>query len=566
MSDINSQLIKIENSLKKNIQKELKRDIAIALIFLIVLILLVLLVNRITSKTINKFKKEVENSDDYLKQYLSIIEKSNIVSKTDLEGNIIYVSDSFCDITGYSKNELLGKTHALLRHPETTNDFFDNMWHLIKSKHTFKSLVRNITKDKNTIYLNTTISPILDKNGEIVEFIAHRFDITKETLLQKELEKQNKELIKSQDILKEAQRIAHIGNWEYDFNSNLITFSDESSKIFSLENNKKTIHINDFKKIFFPEDLIKIEEIFNKSFDEKTKFYNEYRIIRSDGKISYVEINGIHQYDNKGTPIRTLCTVHDVSQKNKAQKELQEKDLMLLQQSKMASMGEMLSNIAHQWRQPLSVISTAATGAKVLKKIGKYNDKEFDETMTMINNSVQYLSKTIDDFRNFFKPNENKSDFKIVDTISKTLELLSPQFKAKDILIIKKIENFQIFAMENELLQVLINIMNNARDQLLKKNLENRIIFIDTYSSADNLFIKIKDTGNGIPENIINRIFEPYFTTKHKSEGTGIGLYMCEEIIVKHMKGTIYARNCSGQYEDYTYTGAEFVIKLPKEG
>jgi signal transduction histidine kinase len=239
---------------------------------------------------------------------------------------------------------------------------------------------------------------------------------------------------------------------------------------------------------------------------------------------------------------------------------------LLIQQSKMAAMGEMLANIAHQWRQPLSAISTAATGVKLQKEINCLTDKDFDSALTSINSSAQYLSHTIDDFRNFFNPNNSKvQEFNITKTFNKILSILSAQFIAKKIEIIKNIENIKLSSIENELMQVLINILNNSRDVLEKIEDQKRLIFIDSYKNQKNLIIEIKDNAKGISEEIIDRIFEPYFTTKHKSQGTGIGLYMSKSIIEKHLNGTITVTNTTYTYENTKYKGAKFTIEIPIE-
>ena len=236
---------------------------------------------------------------------------------------------------------------------------------------------------------------------------------------------------------------------------------------------------------------------------------------------------------------------------------------LLIQQSKMAAMGEMLGNIAHQWRQPLSAISTASTGAKLQKEMDCLSDQQLNSALDAINNSAQYLSKTIDDFRGFFNPNNYKlNEFNILDILTKALKLVDAQFTAKDIEIIKDIENYKLLTIENELIQVLINILNNAKDVLITKEKENRLIFINIYQKDNISYIEIKDNAGGIKEEIINRVFEPYFTTKHQSKGTGIGLYMSHEIVTKHLNGKISVCNENYIYKNIEYKGAKFTVEM----
>ena len=247
----------------------------------------------------------------------------------------------------------------------------------------------------------------------------------------------------------------------------------------------------------------------------------------------------------------------------KKTKELIQKENILNHQSKMAAMGEMIENIAHQWRQPLSVIATAATGAKLKKDFGNLNDHEFYETMNIINNSAQHLSNTIDDFRNFFSTEKEMSLFEINMPLEKVLYLIDSKFKSKNIIIIKDTQQINILGLINEFIQVLLNIINNSLDAFEENNYENKFIFIDIYKKEEKLILKIKDNAGGIKEEIIDRIFEPYFTTKHKSQGTGIGLYMSSEIINKHMNGNLTVSNKKYTYDNIKCKGAEFTIELP---
>jgi len=243
-------------------------------------------------------------------------------------------------------------------------------------------------------------------------------------------------------------------------------------------------------------------------------------------------------------------------------KENQQQYELLAQKSKLAAMGEMIRNIAHQWRQPLSVITTAATGIKVHKEMSTLSDKLLEKSIDGIASSAQHLSETIDDFSDFFKPDKQITQFKLLDSIDRTFNLLTSQFTTKKITVIKNIGDITIAGYERELLQVFLNIINNAKDALEKRE-SQRYIFIDIDKEDNYAIIKIKDNAGGMKEDILKRVFEPYFTTKHKSQGTGIGLYMSQEIVTRHMKGRIEVSNESFEHEGDTYTGACFKIYLP---
>jgi signal transduction histidine kinase len=234
---------------------------------------------------------------------------------------------------------------------------------------------------------------------------------------------------------------------------------------------------------------------------------------------------------------------------------------ILSQQSKMAAMGEMLGNIAHQWRQPLSVITTVATGMKLQKEFNTLDDETFETSIDNITNSALYLSNTIEDFRNFFRTDKTEIHFSINEVFEKVFKLTNAQFKNYEINFVLNIEDFKIFGYENEFIQALINILNNSKDALENKEYK-KLIFITTYKIKNIATIKITDNGGGIEEEIIDKICEPYFTTKHQAKGTGIGLYMTEEILVKHMKANFLINNIDINYENKNYKGTEITINF----
>jgi signal transduction histidine kinase/HAMP domain-containing protein len=240
-----------------------------------------------------------------------------------------------------------------------------------------------------------------------------------------------------------------------------------------------------------------------------------------------------------------------------------QKDNMLFQQSKMASMGEMIENIAHQWRQPLSLISTSASGIRLNKEYNTLTDELLNEAVENIMNSTNFLSNTIDDFRDFYKVDKIKEKFNIKDVLDKTLKLTSSRFTNRAIKVIKECEDVEILGFENELVQVFINLLNNARDVLEELPYEERYIFVTIKKIENEAYISLKDNANGIEESILEKIFDPYFTTKGSDKGTGIGLFMSKEIIEKHFHGKIIAQNETFTYNKKEYKGANFIITIP---
>lgn len=241
-----------------------------------------------------------------------------------------------------------------------------------------------------------------------------------------------------------------------------------------------------------------------------------------------------------------------------------EKENLLVQQSKMATMGEMINNIAHQWKQPLSLISTSNGLLELNQKYNNFSQKEIEEAIEAINLSVKNLSHTIDDFRNFFNPEKELKSFSIRKSFEKTFKLIKSEFNNNNIQIIQNIEDIELYSYENELLQVLINILKNAKEELIKLEKDKkRVLLINTKKENNYLIIEIQDNANGINEKYINKVFDNHFTTKKDKGGSGIGLYMSKQIIEKSIKGKITVKNNYFSFENHNYKGACFIISLP---
>jgi len=244
-----------------------------------------------------------------------------------------------------------------------------------------------------------------------------------------------------------------------------------------------------------------------------------------------------------------------------------DKDKKLLAQSRFAALGEMIGNIAHQWRQPLSAISSTASSAQLQLEIGMINEKELIESYEKIVDYVNFLSQTINDFRNFMKVDNVKINFNILDTLRKSISIIQASYNDNNIELNhslmfdkKMISN----GLPSELIHVIINILNNAKDATISNTIKEKRIHIRCEIINNFNTIYIQDNAGGIPLEIINKIFDPYFTTKHQSQGTGIGLYMSKDIIENHMNGILDVENIHTTIDDKYYNGACFKISIPQ--
>ncbi len=261
------------------------------------------------------------------------------------------------------------------------------------------------------------------------------------------------------------------------------------------------------------------------------------------------------ELEEKSNELKELNKKLDLKVKEELNKRSKQETL-LIQQSRLAAMGEMIGNIAHQWRQPLSIITTAASGMKLEKEVGVSIEKLEIERLSSIINTANYLSSTIDDFSNFFKPNKNKVDFLISDKVEQSLELVYASLNFHHIQVRKEMSaKNRVYGFPNECSQAIMNILSNAKDVLVQRSIENPEILIRTYDKDNCGVLEIEDNAGGINLNIKDKIFDPYFTTKHQSQGTGIGLYMSKMIIEQNMDGTLEVYNSK--------KGAVFKISIP---
>lgn len=234
-------------------------------------------------------------------------------------------------------------------------------------------------------------------------------------------------------------------------------------------------------------------------------------------------------------------------------KKREEKEKMLLQQSRLASMGEMMDAVAHQWKQPISIISMQVEMMGYDFEDGLADKKYIEEFQVDIKNQINHMTSTLSEFRSFFRPSKDVADFDIKEMINKVLLLVKDEFMKHTIeIIVNDTQNFMLNGIENEFKHLVINIINNSKDAFIENNRANRKIFINILSDKKSKTLEIIDNAGGIPEYVIDDIFKANVTTKGEGTGTGIGLYMSSQIAQKHA-GELSVENIDG--------GAKFIFK-----
>ena len=253
---------------------------------------------------------------------------------------------------------------------------------------------------------------------------------------------------------------------------------------------------------------------------------------------------------------RTQDLETETAERVRAVEELAKKDEILMQQSRQAALGEMIGNIAHQWRQPLNAVGLLVQDIALCYEYDNFSKEYLDSNTSKIMKLVRHMSQTIDDFRNFFTPEKDKVPFDLGKTVEKTLMLVEGSLSDKGIRVELSARGDVpiLTGYPNEFAQVLLNILNNAKDAFSSRAVEDPAISLRIALENGRAVVTIADNAGGIPDQIIQRIFEPYFTTKEQGKGTGIGLYMSKKIVEKTMNGSLTVRN--------TGPGAEFRIEV----
>ncbi|MCF6200595.1 MAG: PAS domain S-box protein [Hydrogenimonas sp.] len=392
---------------------------------LLIMLLLFIYYSYLLLRRESQLNMEKEELSEDLKDLSAHFDKYVIASKTDLNGIITYASERFCKISGFKRDELIGKTHSVVRHPDTPKELYQKMWERISNDKTWAGELKNRKKNGGYYWVKAVVMPLYNHKGEKVGYTSIRHDIT------------------------------------------------------------------DKKKI---QDL-------NKTLEKR---------------------------------------VAEEVRKNR------EKQKQMLHQSRLAQMGEMISMIAHQWRQPLAAISSCSLAIALKAKLGKLDKDTAIELSEKISEYSQHLSRTIDDFREFFKPNRGVEETTYKSLVESALSIVDISLKNRGIerRVDMRCES-KLMTYPNELKQVILNLIKNAEEALVERKVENPVIEIVSYKDGESAVLEVRDNAGGVPDNIIDKIFDPYFSTKTEKNGTGLGLYMSKIIIEDHCKGKLTVENGS---------------------
>ncbi len=489
-----------------------------------------------------------------LNQYKNALDSSLNISKTNMHGVITYVNDHFCQLSGFEANEILGQSHRLFKHPDTTKEQMIDLWETISSKRVWHSTITNKTKSGKTFYSDTFVIPLLNEYHEIEEYMDMRIDVTaiheQKRYMQQILDAQDTIIVvfKDGEIIQSNRRLLEYFNLK-----TLEEFLRIHKCICDIVVEAPECISTELFKLWIQNPKNKLDiKIALTRYDEEIRIFrvtkNQIETLDEDHQI-IISLTDVTEMENYRHTLQ--------SKFNLAAAEIENQQERLIAQSRSAALGEMFDNIAHQWRQPIGAINNAIINAEFALELGGMSHDEILETFEKINTYTSFLSGTIDDFRNFSNPDKEKRWFTPHEIIRQTIGILQGSFEANTISCsyTPTVEEqiLKIHGPSGEFSQVILNILSNARDALKEHAVQNAHVILSLTHQDESISLKITDNAGGIPQTVLPKIFDPYFSTKSKTQGTGIGLYMSKTIIEKHFEGKLEAKN-EGEWAVFTIT------------
>lgn len=432
----------------------------------------------------------------------------------------------------------------------------------------FELNIDSVKKFENIIFNELTTQYRDETKKETIKILQDETKSYEEKVMQIDLDSIIKdfelfnELISAQD--KEYRSLLHekesLANKFFNLNINLQIVSDFEANIIEISQSCNSIlgytnhelENSSFLNLVHPDDIESTINEMKKLSKGEVVYHFENRFKKKDG--DYI-ILAWSACANDSLDL-IYASAHDIT-------ELRKKEEVLYQQSKTAVMGEMLENIAHQWKQPLSSIKVLASALELKNSLGILEKEDFSGMIEDINLTVDHLSHTVEDFRCFFNKTHTLTEFNISDTFKKVFTITNSVLKTANIDLIKNLSDIFIVGTESELMQVIINIINNAKDEFLSRNSHKNLLFINIQKDMDTCTIEILDNAGGISEKIKDKIFDSHFSTKKDKEGSGVGLYMSKLIIEEHFNGKLFVENSEYEFESNKYKGAKFNIIVP---
>lgn len=488
---------------------------------------------------------EQRNQAHKLSQIEKTLYTETILAETDARGVITDINTKFCEVSGYSKQELIGKTHKVVNSGYHSKDFFTSLWKTISSNKVWSGIIKNKKKNGDFYYVQTIISPITDLEGNILSYLAIRQDITESV-------RHESDLAKTLEILNETGSIAKVGGWELDIKTGELSWTDETFRILEFEKRaSQKPSLPDGLQLFTPKHQPLIENAVNRAIQLGESYSLELQALTGKGNIIWVYTNGQAKYED-GEVVSLSGTIQNIDAKKKVEEKLNIERQQSIQNAKLASLGELAASMAHEINNPLGIIS----GYTELMLLSPDITGNLSSKLEILQKSCERISHIVNNLKKFSRVNNraSRSEETLVTIVEEAISLANPRLKRE----IVKLQfsgdlSARIYCNSIEIEQVFLNLINNAIDAV--KNQSKKWISISLIDTNEYVECRISDSGDGIPRELQEKVFSPFFSSKQIGEGTGLGLSIVDGIMKDHHASIYY---------DNKALGSCFVLTFPK--
>ncbi|MCW8933280.1 MAG: PAS domain-containing protein [Gammaproteobacteria bacterium] len=462
----------------------------------------------------NELQDQIEEEKKALHDQQFAFDQHNIVGITDVKGTIMYANDMFVKISGYSREELIGKNHSILNSAYHDEQFFKNMYQTISAGRVWRGDICNKSKAGIEYWVATTIVPFMGENKKPISYMAMTTDITEQK--------------STKSNLTRAQKMVHIGSWEYDLIRNKLHWSNEIFKIFEIDEDEFSVTYEMFVDVIHPDDRAMVEKAYKNSVKSGVPYEIEHRLLMKDGRVKIVREQCETYYDENGKPLRSMGVVHDITQSKHTEEALR-------RSQKMDAVGQLTGGIAHDFNNIMGII----LGNIELLELQSIQDEKITKRMHPIKKSAE---RAVNLTRQLLSFSRRKADqlsvVNINDQLSEMKSLIEHSITPEIEVVYQFGENLWITKIDpGDFQDAVINIVINARDAMDRSGhltIESSNCHLDEKYCLRNPDVKqgdyvqliISDNGKGMSIKQQERVFEPFYTTKAEGSGTGLGLAM----------------------------------------
>jgi len=514
-------------------------------------------------------KKRLEKERD---AFYSIVKNTDdIIVIKDLNLRVIATNQAFVKASG-KKNieELIGKTDAeIFGVSETRQPVAGYMEDELKAQKLANG--HSLVREEPVVYPNGEVRTFktrkfpIYKDGKVFGTANISMDITQEKAYAQNLEHQISQEVahreENETFYGKIFETANLGICLTDIEGRFVAVNPAYCAIYGYR--EAELIGQSFTLVVPPENRAQLQTLHDEFLlHKKEEIGTEWEVMRKDGTRIHIYASAGILENIVGGPYK-ITTISDITELVYARALQKEQEALLIQQSKLAAMGEMLGHIAHQWRQPLNVINCTTLDIKLKKEMEDLSDENLHQSLRNIESLTDQMSETINDFMDFYKPDKLKRDFLVHESISNAIKIIAAQLSSYKISVLQHVdERIMLYGCAGEFQQVILNLLTNAKDAFVSQNSVQRKLIIVAKEEDTKVIVCVEDNAGGIDEGILKKIFEPYFTTKGHSGGTGIGLYMSSMIVKQTFKGTLEVENIT---LDTKVFGARFMLTFPKD-